>query len=70
MQSSKKENKRRSRAITAIIKEIGREKWNTIPTKEKNVLIKAHITKTKKFFKEEREKMKAINREYRGIVSV
>ena len=69
MQNSKAENKRRSRAITAIIKDIGRPAWNKIPVKDKKVLIKEHIAKTKKITKEERQNLKALNKSYKGIAS-
>jgi len=61
-QSSKSEQRKRSRAITAIIKTIGREKWNKIPVKDKKILIKEHIAKTKKETKKEREKEKQTNK--------
>jgi len=68
-QSAKKESRRRSRAITAIIKVIGRDFWNTISTNEKNKRIKKHISETKIKTKLEREEMKKINREYKGAIS-
>ena len=66
MKSSKKEAKRRSRAITAIIKDIGRDFWNKLSISEKNKKIKEQISKTKKEAKKERNFMKNLNRELKG----
>ena len=69
-QSSKNESRRRSRAITAIIKVIGRDFWNRLSISEKNKKIKKQIAQTKIKTKAEREEMKKINREYKGLISV
>ncbi|MFC1797790.1 hypothetical protein ACFLY2_01035 [Patescibacteria group bacterium] len=66
MRNSKNENRKRSRAITAIIKDIGRKAWNKIPKKDKSVLIKEHISKTQKKFKEERQNIKAMNKNFKS----
>jgi len=65
-QSSKREQKKRSRAITAIIKTIGRDKWNKIPVEDKKILIKEHIVKTKKETEKGRNYIKNLNKQYRG----
>ena len=68
-QSGKNESKKRSRAITAIIRVITRDTWNKLSTNEKNKKIKEQISKTKKEAKEERNFMKNLNREYKGSLS-
>jgi len=70
MQSSKKENRKRSRAITQIIKAIGRTFWNSLSTSEKNKRIKKQIAKTKTEARKERNFMKELNREYRGTICI
>ena len=69
MKSSKRESRKRSRAITAIIKAIGRNFWSALSTSEKNKRIKKQIAKTKKEARKERNFMKDLNREYRGNIS-
>lgn len=54
-QSSKSERKRRSRAITAIIKVVGKDFWHKLSIAEKNKRIKIQIAKTKKITKKERQ---------------
>lgn len=67
--SSKAESRRRSRAITAIIKDIGRYEFSIKSTSEKNALIKAQISKTKKQSKRERCELYELNRKYKGTIS-
>jgi len=62
-QSSKSESKRRSRAITTIIKVVGKDFWHELSIAEKNKRIKIQIAKTKKTTKKERQIKKQTTKE-------
>lgn len=62
MQNSKAERRKRSRAITAIVKEIGRYNWSKLPIDDKKTLIKKQISKIKKTTKKERQIKKQTNK--------
>ena len=68
-QSGKNESKKRSRAITIIVREIGRDEWNRLSIDKKNKLIKGQIAKTKKNTKIDRNERYNLNRELRGTIT-
>ena len=62
-----KRNKKRSRAITEIVKVIGREFWESLPISKKNKRIELFLSNEKSETKKGRTSMKDINREYKGL---